>query len=66
MLLNFCFSPGNLCFITGVGGLNQEPRKVEGKLFFLPYTCSGILLSRKECTISLWKDMDKSSVYTAT
>ena len=29
----------NLSFIIWVGGsLSQEPRKVEGKLFFLPYT----------------------------
>ena len=32
----FCFSPVNLSFIVGwgVGGLSQEPRRVEGKLLF--------------------------------
>ena len=39
-----CFSPVYLSFIMGPGGggaggrcLNQDPRRVEGKLFFLPY-----------------------------
>lgn len=35
-LLNFCFSLVSLSLITRVG-LSQEPRWVEGKLFFLPY-----------------------------
>ena len=36
MLLNFClFFSCNVSFITG--DLSQEPRRVEGKLFFLPY-----------------------------
>ena len=35
MLINLCFSPVNLPFITGC--LSKEPRRVEGKFFFLPY-----------------------------
>lgn len=32
--LNFCFSPVDLFLIRRRGGLNKEPGKVEGKLFF--------------------------------
>lgn len=40
-----------LIYLLCKGNLNQKPRKVEGKLVFLPYACSGILLSnRKEWT----------------
>lgn len=37
MLLNFCFVPINLSFITGVGGACQEPSRVDEKWFFLSY-----------------------------
>ena len=42
-----CFSPANLSFITG--GLNQESGRVEGRLFFLPYSRK---LESKECQIT--------------
>ena len=35
LLTSACFSPVNLSFITG--GLSQESRRVEEKLFFLSY-----------------------------
>ena len=37
-----CFSPVNLFFFffMGSGGLNQEPRRVEGQSFFFPYNDS--------------------------
>lgn len=42
MILNLCFSPINLSFITGV--LNQQPRRTEDKLFFLLHSESHDLL----------------------
>lgn len=47
MLLNFCvfFSPVNLTFITGLGGLSQETRMVKENLFFHLYN-KHILIER--------------------
>ena len=47
MLLNvyLFFSSSSVFHYGGAGGdLKEKQKSVEGKLFFLPYTCNGIVL----------------------
>ena len=42
MVISFCFPPVHLPFIAGES-LNEEKRNIKGALFFLQYTCNGIV-----------------------
>ena len=42
MVISFCFPPGHLPFIVGES-LSEEKRNIKGTLFFLQYTCHGIV-----------------------
>ena len=42
MVISFCFPPVHLPFVVGES-LNEEKRNIKGTLFFLQYTCNGIV-----------------------